>query len=271
MNKLHNPTELYSLNTIEFNDISCSNGITEITNFFWVPNQLLLNILYNLLDKENINTNILDVGCSVNSDKYFKKATHLLDFSDIEVSDKIVIKLDLDFDKFNYNDNYFNFVYCRHTLEDIQNPQNAFNEITRISKNGYIETPSPLIEIMNNIDCTNLSYKYKGYVHHRYIVWTDLATNTLKFLPKYPIVEYIKISNETLQKFIYLLNNYAVYWNNYYIWDMNRKPNIVVYRNDINMNILKDYENLLIEAIFSSITNTNEFINYLTASSSTAN
>jgi len=109
MNRLYNQAELYSLNTIEFNDISCLNGITEITNKCWLPNQLLLNILYNRLDKENINTNIIDIGCSIHSEKYFKKATHLLDFNNITKTDKIVIKLDLDFDKFNYNDNYFNF------------------------------------------------------------------------------------------------------------------------------------------------------------------
>jgi len=85
----------------------------------------------------------------------------------------------------------------------------------------------------------------------------------LYFLPKYPIIEHIK-SNDKLKRRIILLNNYPVYWNNYYVWDMtNRKPNIVVYRNGINMNVFSDYERLLNEALNSSIEYTNNFIELL--------
>ena len=61
---------------------------------------------------------------------------------------------------------------------------NAFNEITRVCKTGYIETPSPLIEFSTNVDSGDSPYK--GYIHHRYFVWSDIKTNTLYFLPKYP-------------------------------------------------------------------------------------
>jgi len=255
MDILYNPQHLYSLNTIDFNRIQHNNY--KITNFFWNPNHLLMDKLYNQLDTLNINTNIIDIGCSNIDNIQFKKATHLLDYSQLPSNDKIIIKLDLDFDKFPYCDNYFNFAYCRHTLEDIQNPQNAFNEITRISKNGYIETPSPIVELIEDVDAYNI--KTKGYIHHRYIVWTDMMTNTLNFLPKYPIIEKMKMYNK--EKFNYLLNNYSVYWNNYYAWDMNyNKPNIIVYRNDINMDIVKDYDRLLNEAINKSIENTTSFI-----------
>ena len=264
MNILYNPTHLYNLNTISFHDILYSNADKRLYNYFWNPNHLLTNKLYDIIDKLDIKDNIIDIGCS-DKDKQFKKATHLVDYSQLPSSDKIVIKLDLDFDKFQYEDNYFNFAFCRHTLEDIQNPQNAFNEIIRISKSGYIETPSPLVELTKYIDGFNT--ETRGYIHHRYIVWTDISTNTLHFLPKYPIVENIEIIYK--EKYNYLLNNYPVYWNNYYVWDDNKKPNIIVYRNDINMDIIKDYGKLLNEATISSIENTTEFINYLTSSSTT--
>jgi len=253
-----NPTNLYSLNTIDYNNIVDEDE--EIINFFWNPNTLLLDKLYKRLDNMNINTNIIDIGCS-DRNKQFKKATHLLDYNNIPLDDKILIKFDLDFDKFKYDDKYFNYIYCRHTLEDIQNPQNAFSEIVRISKQGFIETPSPLVEITNYIDgwATNL----RGYIHHRYIVWTDMKTNTLKFLPKYPLIENIKYSNDLLKKNNYLLNNYSVYWNNYYVWDENNPPNILVYRNDINMNIINDYARLLNEAVISSIDHTTYYINMI--------
>jgi SAM-dependent methyltransferase len=59
------------------------------------------------------------------------------------------IKLDMDVDLLPYEDNSFDFVYSRHVLEYLQNPDFAFKEIIRVSKNGFIETPSPLIECTN--------------------------------------------------------------------------------------------------------------------------
>jgi hypothetical protein len=254
-----NPINFYNLDTIDYNNILSIDDY--IYNFFWNPNPLLLNKLYNKLDNMNINTNIIDIGCS-NKNKQFKKATHLLDFNYYPETDKILIKFDLDFDKFQYDDNHFNYIYCRHTLEDLQNPQNAFAEIVRISKSGFIETPSPLVEVTKDIDgwLNNLN----GYIHHRYIVWTDMVTNTLKFLPKYPLIQHFKYVDDILEKrYNYLLNNYCVYWNNYYIWDEYNKPNILVYRNDINMNIMNDYDRLLNEAISSSIDYTTYYINMI--------
>lgn len=66
-----------------------------------------------------------------------------------------------------------------------------------------------------------------------------------------------------IKKFNYLANNYSVYWNNYYKWDSDNKPKVVIYRNGINFNIVKDYVNLINEAVYSSINYTNKFIESL--------
>ena len=253
-----NPINLYSLDLKRTNDITYNQYKNEesITNFFWAPNPLLVNKLVEFLKFRDIKTNIIDIGCGSGTAK-FPVATHLLDFNEIENGDTS-IKLDLDFDKFPHINNFFEFIYCRHTLEDIQNPVNAFNEFIRISKVGYIETPSPLVEIMKGVDAQNI---YRGYIHHRYIVWSDLETNTLYFLPKYPIIEYVTINDELLKKFTYLLNNFSIYWNNYYFWDINGlKPNIIIYRNGINFNVDTDYSRLINKAIESSFKYTENFV-----------
>jgi hypothetical protein len=114
---------------------------------------------------------------------------------------------------------------------------------------------------MKGVDVPNcFPFNYAGYRHHRYIVWSDLKTNTLYFLPKYPLVEYLAINSELLQKYCYLLNHYPVYWNNYYVWNPDRPPKIIMYRNDVNMTILNDYSRLITEAISCSIEYTNHFI-----------
>ena len=74
-------------------------------------------------------------------------------------------------------------------LEDIQNPDFALNEITRVTKyGGYIETPSPLIEVTKNVDGSGFSNSYCGYIHHRYIVWSNIQKNEIYFLPKYSCI-----------------------------------------------------------------------------------
>jgi hypothetical protein len=112
---------------------------------------------------------------------------------------------------------------------------------------------------VDGFGCSN----YVGYCHHRYIVWSDLETNTLYFLPKYNCIEIIKFDTNILQKFRLLLNNTPVYWNNYYLFDSTRKPNIFVYRNGINFDFNKDYVNIINVAINKSIEYTNDFTSKL--------
>jgi SAM-dependent methyltransferase len=254
-----NPEHLYSLNITNFNSITpdISKNDEKLINYFWAPNKKLLDKIYSLLDNNKITDKIIDVGCGP-GDALFSRGDYILGKSIHNTpNNKQFIDMDLDFDKFLQSDKYFNFVYCRHTLEDIQNPQNAFAELVRVGKLGYIETPSPLIEITRGADKGTL----RGYHHHRYIVWSDITTNTLFFLPKYPLIESITIPDEITKKYNHILNNYSVYWNNYYIWDEGTKPNIFVYRNEINFKVLADYAKLLNIAIQKSYEYTNYFIN----------
>lgn len=252
------PQELYSFKTIDIDQIHPNDVDTGIVNRFWHPDLQLRNKLityFGIVPGQQI----VDVGCG-NGSVIFPNTTHIVGLGDIANADNFIkINMDLDFDKFNYADNSFDFVYCRHTLEDIQNPLNAFTEITRLSKKGYIETPSPLVEITKGVHDPN----YRGYDHHRYIIWSDAQTNTLYFLPKYPLFEYLQIDENLVKKFNHILNNYSVYWNNYYIWDHKNPPNIVVYRHGVNFTINPDHIDLINKAIYSSIEYTNIIIPYI--------
>ena len=152
-------------------------------------------------------------------------------------------------------------------MEDIQNPHHIFKEMCRVSKKGYIETLSPLAELTKGVD-DGLN-NYCGYKHHRYIVWSSIETNTIHFLPKYPIIEHLVYNDELTQKNIHILNNYPLYWNNYYIWDENNPPNIIMYRNGIDFLFTKSeyitvtYTDLLQIGINESIKYTNHFLEIL--------
>ena len=108
-----------------------------------------------------------------------------------------------------YKDKEFDFVYCRHVIEDLWNPVNCLKEISRIAKEGYIETPSVVCEMSKDVDGgTNIPWR--GYNHHRYIVWND--SNVLHILPKFPIIEHITFKEEILQN---LLKD-PFYWCTFY-------------------------------------------------------
>jgi len=256
MTKEYNPMDKYTLDLYRVEDQNKEDE--EVTRFFWHPNPLIILLLGRWLQRLGIRERIIDIGCGSSP---FSFATHFVDFT-IDTNTEHKFKVDLDFELFPQPDKYFHFIYCRHTLEDIQNPQHAFKEYIRISKAGYIETPSPLIELLRGVDAPILNPTYRGYLHHRYIVWSDFKTHTIHFLPKYPIIEH-KLNDEALKKVMYIANNYPVYWNNYYIWDETTKPNIIVYRHGVNMNIEKDYIKLLNQAINSSMEYTDHFITYL--------
>jgi hypothetical protein len=227
----------------------------KIVNKFYQPVKSVIDHMIQKCEKNKYNK-ILDIGPGYLP---FTKATHFIDHLPDPSGKHNYIKLDINQDKFPFNNQYFDFCFSRHTFEDIYNPYNAFHEMTRLSNSGYIETPSPLIEILKNVDAgsnENKSNKieYCGYHHHRYIVWSDLSNNTLYFLPKMPIIETISIDETIKYKLIYLANNVPIFWNNYYIWSECKKPNIIMVTYDIHT-----YANIIINAVEKSIEYTLDF------------
>jgi SAM-dependent methyltransferase len=239
----------YHINTINIDIINTLPLHDKIINRYWYVNPIILS---RLINKHINHTPIIDVGGGTMN--HFPLATHIID---VDTSKENVYKVDIDFEKLPFDNHIFSFAYCRHTLEDIQNPQFAFQELARVARNGYIETPSPLIEILKHV--ANDETEESGYCHHRYLVWSEIENNTLYFLPKYGLLEYIQ-SSDFIKRLTFIANQYPVYWNNYYYWDASHPPNVVIYRNGINFNIINDYSTLINRAIMSSLRYTSHFI-----------
>jgi uncharacterized protein YbaR (Trm112 family) len=51
-----------------------------------------------------------------------------------------------------FKDKSFDFVICRHLLEHLENPGRGMEELTRVGRRGYIETPSALMEMLYGWD-----------------------------------------------------------------------------------------------------------------------
>ena len=82
--------------------------------------------------------------------------------------------------KLPFSDNFFDFVVCCHTLEDLENPLYLLSEIERIGKAGYIEVPSRLDE--QTMGIRDRISDESGHPHHHWII--DNKSNTLEFYNK---------------------------------------------------------------------------------------
>lgn len=115
-------------------------------------------------------------------------------------------KADFDTEKLPYKTDQVNFAYCRHTVEDLGNPGHFLKELRRVSKRGYIETPSPMAEVTRGVAGPGV-----GYIHHRWIVWSE--NGVLNLIPKYSLLETKDWFN-----FAPLLNSNKFAWNTYHLF-----------------------------------------------------
>jgi len=183
----------------------------------------------------------------------FPLITDYVTLETLNIPNKICHKVNICEEKLPFKDKEFDFVYCRHVLEDVHNPEFVFNEIKRVSKAGYIETPSPWAELCKNIDLSILAktYSYRGYVHHRYIIWNN-NDKILKFLPKYPIIDLLRFDDFIISK---QLHENPLYWNSYFLWDEKDNVTHKTYYHEFDFNLNKNYDKIIINAVDEATNN----------------
>ena len=98
-------------------------------------------------------------------------------------SEKTWIQRDFcDKEPWPFEDKFFDFSICSHTLEDVRDPLYVCSELIRVSKRGYIEVPSRLIETCRGVESDSIV----GLSHHRWLV--DISDNHIQFTMKYHII-----------------------------------------------------------------------------------
>ena len=81
-----------------------------------------------------------------------------------------------------FPDKFFDFSICSHTLEDIRDPLFVCSELIRVSKRGYIETPSRLAEMCRGWE----SKRTAGLNHHHWLI--DYRPAHLDFTYKWHLI-----------------------------------------------------------------------------------
>jgi predicted SAM-dependent methyltransferase len=213
----------------------------KILKHYWQPYELMMEKVISIASGKSL---VVEIGPGY---RPFPPATEFIDWKDgeLSISDPGVHYLDINIDPLPYKDKSVDFIYCRHVLEDIYNPLWVCQEMKRVAKAGYIETPSPLVECSRRVDAG--SPDWRGYVHHRYVVWAQQGK--LTFLPKYPIIEYLNFV-EMEDEIIELLNTSPIYWNTYFMWSDSFEVNFL--ESDRDFNFAESYHGLLMESIARS-------------------
>lgn len=86
-----------------------------------------------------------------------------------------------DREPFPFADKSIDFVTCSHTLEDIRDPIWVCQEMQRIARAGYIETPSRLEE-----QTAGVQGPWVGWGHHRWLV--EVREGRLEFVFKHHVI-----------------------------------------------------------------------------------
>ncbi len=170
---------------------------------------------------------VLEVGSGIN---HFQRGNVFIDnIASPKVAKERMVLSDVAEHPLPFPDKKFDFVYCRHVLEDMYNPFVTMREMQRVGKAGYIETPSPIVECCRGVDV--YSPPYRGFAHHRWLIYVG-DDGKLTFLPKFNVIEHMNMPDDVLIK---SLRHNAGYWNTTYFWDNTIDYDLVENRPDYGM------------------------------------
>jgi SAM-dependent methyltransferase len=209
-------------------------ALTQNDKKHWPPIQSVMDYLTETVIQKD--AKVLEVGPG---HAPFKRADVSVDFVDVEGLPNL-IKVDLGTQPLPFEDKSFDFVFCRHCLEDMYNPFLLCSEMSRVAKAGYIEMPSPFAELGRGVD--GGSPPFRGYHHHRFISW--VIGDELRMISKYPFLEYLRFDEPSIDA---QLRSGDRYWNTYYLWT--DKINVVHRQSPIDFSIPRDYALVLNEAM----------------------
>ena len=157
------------------------------------------------------------------------------------IADSKFRQVDIQRDRLPFGDKSFDFVYCRHVLEDLYDPFSVCTEMSRVGRAGYIETPSPLAEVCRGTDGN--SPPWRGYQHHRFVIWT--TGDTLCFLSKYTVIEYVRVQDE--DALVANLREGPRCWNTHFVW--RERINFRFFQHEVDYWITQSYSEMINRAI----------------------
>jgi predicted SAM-dependent methyltransferase/glycosyltransferase involved in cell wall biosynthesis len=171
---------------------------------------------------------VLDIGSGHNP---FPLATHL---ADISLSDHSYGRAGVPFkhidnkpvyefavENIPFADKEFDFVYCSHVLEHSVDPQRACEELMRVAKRGYIETPSRAKDLwLNSAIISN--HKWNLRIENDVLVFDEYDENEAKGLQNDILMSmHVEPQTKREKAFSALIYLKADFMNTMMIWENN--------------------------------------------------
>jgi len=166
------------------------------------------------------NANVLDIGsgpapfpgATVLCERYLDNTVHR--YGKVITNDLPIVQADIN--ALPFPDKKFDFVYCAHVLEHVENPIKACGEIMRVGRRGYLETPNFMKDAL---------FCHAGLMHHR---WHTVAAGNTIFFFEYTHRELKGIRSSAWNDLIWskyhnrlqdaLLDNMDIF-NTMFLWD----------------------------------------------------
>ena len=111
---------------------------------------------------------VLDIGAG---GWPFKRANHLADkYPDVTTHRVEAMARDerpffeVDLESLPFENQSYDFVFCSHVLEHLDNPGQAMRELMRVGRRGYIEVPTRLSDVMFNFTRLQNHHRWHGMV-----------------------------------------------------------------------------------------------------------
>tara|TARA_R110001606_G_scaffold32820_3_gene98766 strand:- start:337 stop:966 length:630 start_codon:yes stop_codon:yes gene_type:complete len=161
----------------------------------------------NLLNK-NLGWNVLDLACGRTAG--WPQAQVLMDihnWSD-QYPGKKFIQYNVE-QKLPFEDNEFDFVVASHIIEHVNDPIKFCKELSRVSKRGYIEVPTPLIDNLVSGDAAS-----QGPLGHKWWVFFDDADDSIVFRPKRDVLKKMITIPELNKLYPFFRQSFVteIYW-----------------------------------------------------------
>jgi SAM-dependent methyltransferase len=123
---------------------------------------------------------VLDIG---SGGWPFKRANHLADKFPEQTTHRIEAMVRdqrpffaVDLEHLPFADRAYDYVFCSHVLEHLENPGQAIRELMRVARKGYIEVPTRLSDVMFNFTRLPNHHRWHGMVLGETLVlieWND--------------------------------------------------------------------------------------------------
>lgn len=150
---------------------------------------------------------------------------------------------DISTERLPFEDKSIDFLVCRHVVEDLEDPAHFLAEVNRVAKAGYIETPSPSMEMTRMVDAAE---KWKGYHHHHSFVWS--AGGVLYVTNKFPSVEHMETPDSVVTRSV----------NTHHLWEGELHYKIL--RPHVDYNLRNEYRPMILTAIELGCQSEKEFL-----------